>query len=185
MRPWLFAAILLTLAPIADAPAASLDAIRARGTLRVGVTGDYPPFSFRVPADGRFEGFDVEQAQDLAKALGVSLEFVGTSWLTLAADLTADTFDIAMGGVSVTPDRAAHGRFSAPYLHDGKTPVARCAEGGRFDTVEAIDKPDVRVVVNPGGTNERFARARFPHARIRCFRTTRASSTRSRKAAPT
>ena len=71
-----------------------------------------------------------------------------------------------MGGVSVTPDRAAAGSFSQPYLHDGKTPIARCADAGRFDTIAQIDRPETRVVVNPGGTNERFARKNFPAAQI-------------------
>ncbi len=143
-----------------------LDAIRDRGVLRVGTTGDYAPFTLRDGANGEHSGFDIEQARALAGSIGVKVEFVETSWPTLAADLTADRFDIAMGGVSITADRTAKGAFSAPYLVDGKTPIARCADAGRFDTVAQIDRPETRVVVNPGGTNERFARANFPHAQL-------------------
>jgi cyclohexadienyl dehydratase len=71
-----------------------------------------------------------------------------------------------MGGVSITPDRAAIGDFTHPVLHDGKRPIARCTEKERFTSLPAIDRSDVRVVVNPGGTNERFAKANLGHATI-------------------
>lgn len=140
---------------------------RAAEPLRVGTTGDYPPFSYRETASGRWIGADIEQARSLAAALGRPVEFVQTSWQGLGSELAAGRFDIAMGGVSVTPERAKQGVYSRPYLADGKTPVARCEDARRFATIAAIDKPSVRVVVNPGGTNERFARAHFRQASLR------------------
>jgi cyclohexadienyl dehydratase len=142
-----------------------LAAIKADGTLKVGMTGDYPPYSVRGP-DGQFAGADVTMAAELARSLGVALVIVPTAWKTLQADLAADRFDIAMGGVSVTPDRDAAGDFSIPVLHDGKRPIARCADKDRYTSIDAIDRPGVRVVVNPGGTNERFARANLNHAAL-------------------
>src|ERR1700745_3347659 len=102
---------------------------------------------------------DVTMAQSLAKTLGVRLEIVPTTWKTMQADLQADRFDIAMGGVSVTPDRAAVGDFSDTVMRDGKRPIVRCTDKELFTSIAAIDRPGVRVVVNPGGTNERFAKA--------------------------
>ena len=142
-----------------------LAAIKSDGTLKVGLTGDYAPFSLRG-ADGQISGADVTMAQDLAKALGVKLVIVPTTWKTLKADFEADHYDIAMGGVSVTADRAAVGDFSIPVSHDGKRPIVRCADKDRYVSVAAIDRPEVRVVVNPGGTNERFAKAHFEHAKL-------------------
>jgi cyclohexadienyl dehydratase len=155
-------AIMLSAAP---SEARSLAAIKAEGALKVGLTGDYAPFSLRG-ADGKISGADVTMAQDLAKALGVSLEIVPTTWKTLQAGLQADRYDIAMGGVSVTPDRAAIGDFSIPVSHDGKRPIVRCADKDRYVSLSAIDRPEVRVVVNPGGTNERFAKAHLTHATL-------------------
>jgi cyclohexadienyl dehydratase len=158
-------ALLIGLAGALPATARPLAAIAADGTLRVGMTGDYAPFAVRG-ADGQVSGADVTMAESLAKALGVALVIVPTTWKTLAADLAADRYDVAMGGVSITPDRAALGDFSHPVLHDGKRPIARCAEKDRFTSLPAIDSGDVRVVVNPGGTNERFAKANLGHATI-------------------
>ncbi|WP_018260774.1 transporter substrate-binding domain-containing protein [Methylobacterium sp. WSM2598] len=163
-----WAGIGIVAAALAAAPAAArpLAAIREAGVLRVGLTGDYAPYSLRR-AEGDVKGADVTMARDLARSLGVSLEIVPTTWKGLKDDLLADRFDIAMGGVSVTSDRAAVADFSVPVMTDGKRPIVRCADAGTYTRVAAIDRAEVRVVVNPGGTNERFAAAHFPHAAVR------------------
>ena len=162
MRSWV---LLLVLACTPAWAGEALDAIRARGTLRVGTTGDYKPFTFRNE-DGTYIGADIVMAEHLARELGVKLELVPTVWARLLPDFEAKRFDVAMGGVSVTPARAAKGIFSAVTFVDGKRPVARCADAARFTSVEAIDQPGVRVVVNPGAANEEFARAQFKRAQL-------------------
>lgn len=166
----LFGALLAGAAAGAGEPAGrGLDAVIARGVLRVGTTGDYRPFSYADPETRNFQGIDIDMAKALATALGVKLELVRTSWPTLTADLLADKFDVAMGGVSVSAERQKAGLFSIPYLIDGKTPIARCAEQTKYRDLAQIDRPGVRVIVNPGGTNERFARAHLTHAAIEVF----------------
>jgi chorismate mutase-like protein len=153
-------------APSCLAGASQIDEIHARGALRVGTTGDYRPFSYTSVQSGDFIGLDIEMAQELAQRLGVKLVIVQTSWSALMKDLGAGAFDIALGGVSVTPERQKLALFSAPYLRDGKTPIARCENQARFQTLAQINQPGVRLIVNPGGTNERFARAHAPHAQL-------------------
>ena len=65
--------------PVQDSPGS----VRARGVLRVGASGDCKPMSFREPATGKYWGFDAALAEDLAREMGVKLEFVPTSWPTL------------------------------------------------------------------------------------------------------
>ena len=135
--------------------------------LKVGTTGDYPPFSYRDPVSGRWQGADIDLARSLGETLHRTVEFLPTTWKDLAQDLEAGRFDIVMGGVSITPERARHGVFTRAYLEDGKAPVVRCADRIKYGSLEAIDRPTVRVVVNPGGTNERFARAHLQRASLR------------------
>jgi cyclohexadienyl dehydratase len=98
--------------------------------------------------------------------MGVKIEFVPTAWGQIMADFKADKFDIAVGGVTNLPPRAAVGDFSVTTYVDGKRPVARCDDRARFTSIAAIDQPGVRVVVNPGASNEEFARKNFPHAQL-------------------
>ena len=163
------AALLLTVASAQAQQPSRLDQIISRGTPRVGMTGDYRPFTFVDKDTQTFNGFDVDMAESLGKALGVKVEYVQTAWPQLAKDFEADKFDIAMGGVSITLDRQKKGLFSTPIMREGKTPIARCADKDKYATLGEIDKPGTRVIVNPGGTNERFARAHLKSADIRVY----------------
>ncbi|NIR30675.1 MAG: transporter substrate-binding domain-containing protein, partial [Gammaproteobacteria bacterium] len=60
-----------------------LEQVRRSGVLRIGTTGDYPPFSHRVADDGPLSGADVDLGRLLAQALGAEARFVPTSWPTL------------------------------------------------------------------------------------------------------
>ncbi len=164
------AALLLLIAPRAHAePPSRLEAIVQRGTLRVGMTGDYMPFSFFDKTTSSFKGFDVDIAEALGKALSVKVEYARTAWPQLSADFESDRFDVAMGGISITPDRESKGLFSLPVVQEGKTPIARCADKGKYETILDIDQPGTRVIVNPGGTNERFARSHIKNAQIEVY----------------
>jgi cyclohexadienyl dehydratase len=147
-------------------PDKTLDAIHQRGGLRVCSTGDYRPFTYHDPTTGAWTGIDLDMAADMAHQLGVPMTVVPTTWGAMLSDLTAGHCDIAMGGISVTPDRAAKATYTDPYLQDGKAPITRCADAGRFETLAQIDQPAVRVVVNPGGTNETYDRQTLKHASI-------------------
>ena len=142
--------------------------IEARGRLLVGSTGDYRPLTWRDPATGSWEGFGVEVAERIAAELGVKAEFVQTSWPTLAADVQTNPplFDLAIGGITVTDARRKTMDMSIGYLGNGKTILCRVGDAGRFRSLADIDRPDVRVMVNPGGLNEKFARERLPHAQL-------------------
>ena len=138
-----------------------------RGTLLVGTTGDYRPLSFREE-DGTYWGFGIEVAQEIARHLNVEIEFVKTSWPTLTADVQAEPqlFDMAIGGITITDARCETMLMSEGYLANGKTILCRATETNRFQSLADIDKPEVRVMVNPGGLNEKFANENLTHATI-------------------
>jgi len=144
-----------------------LDEIISRGTLRACTTGDYKPYSFQR-ADGGFEGIDIDLTEALAKSLKVKTEYVKTSWSKLMDDFTSRC-DIGVGGVSTSLERQKRAFFSAPYMVDGKSPIARCADAKRYTSVAAIDQAGVKVIVNPGGTNEKFARQFLPLANLTVY----------------
>lgn len=159
--------LLLGLALVTGASAGErLDQMERAGVVRVGLTADYMPFSGIEPQSGGYHGLDVDLARSMAAALGLKLQIVRTSWPTLSEDLAAGKFDVGMGGISVTEARKEVGFFSVPMMSDGKTPITACGNVEKFQTLAQIDRPDVRVIVNPGGTNEKFARANIHKAQI-------------------
>ncbi|MFC5722849.1 transporter substrate-binding domain-containing protein [Streptomyces gamaensis] len=135
--------------------------------LRICTTGDYKPLTYFDARTGQYSGIDIDMAHDLADRIGRSPEFVRTTWGGMMNDLVGQgKCDIAMGGVSITPDRQQQADFTEPYLDDGKVPLVRSADVDRYRTLEQIDRENVRVIVNPGGTNEKFVREHLRNATV-------------------
>ena len=166
-------ALLLAAAALAGAPARAaeapsrLDDVIKAGKLRVCSPGDYKPFSL-ARADGGFEGLDIDLIQAAAKSLGVQVEMVKTAWPKLMDDFV-EKCDVAVGGISVSTDRAKRAGFSMPYMVNGKAPITRCENVAKYQTVADLNKPTVTVITNPGGSNERFVRANLPLAKVVVF----------------
>ena len=159
----LFATLLLV--TTTSVQARDLTTIEQSGTLKVGVPGDYAPLAWHND-QGTLQGYDVDMARALGKSLGLNVTFVLTSWPGIAKDLAADKFDVAMGGVTATAQREAEFGLSAPVVPNGKIAIANCDRSGKFDSMQKIDQSAVKVVVNPGGTNESFVNEHIHHAQI-------------------
>ena len=144
----------------------TLETIRSRGVLRVGTAGDYQPMSFLDPESGTYVGFDAELAEDLAASLGVDVKYVETSWPTLMEDTLAGKFDLAICGITITDTRKEQALMSAGYFGNGKTVLCRAEDAEKYTSLEAINRPEVRVMENPGGLNEKFARENLPDATL-------------------
>ena len=164
---WLVLALAVATAGLAQAQAVShLDQIGQRGVLRVGTTGDFKPFSFLNPATNEYEGHDIDAAKLLAESLGVKAQFVKTTWPTLLKGLQDDQYDIAMTGITRSLARQRVANLTHPYINVGKSPLIRAADRERFKTLADIDKPAVKIGVNPGGTNQRFVDANIKQATV-------------------
>jgi cyclohexadienyl dehydratase len=160
--------LLTVLHTITLTPVPALQRVSASSALRIGTTGDYAPFS--LEDSGTLTGSDIDRAQQLATHLHAVPVFIHTTWSSMADDLSHGAFDVVMGGVSVTPAREAVGAFSTPYASGGKTILSRCADKQKFTKgLTAVDRDKVRVIVNPGGTNEQYVRTNIHHAQIVVF----------------
>ena len=169
--PLFLAALSPGMAQTAAPSANTLDRIISSGKMRVCTTGDYQPFTFLNPATGGYEGVDIDLAGSLATSLGAKAAFLASKWATLLDDLNANQCDIVMGGVSINLTRQARAFFSIPALTAGKSAIARCEDKAKYNTLTDIDRPGVRVIVNPGGTNETFAKANIKQATLVPFPT--------------
>jgi cyclohexadienyl dehydratase len=143
---------------ISDSP--TLDGIRAAGVLRVGTTGDYTPFSL-IQSGGSYRGADIDMARDLAAMLGVRRAARRFSWRQIRHRHGRGDGHRGAGRAGV---------FLGFHFVDGKRPLCRREDRGRFTSVAAIDQPGVRVIANPGSANEAFARANFTRAEVTIHR---------------
>jgi cyclohexadienyl dehydratase len=114
----------------------------AEPVLRVGTSGDYPPFSLH----GR--GFDVDAAEAMARDFGARIEWIHFRWPELRAKVRAGEVDIAMGGITWRAERAVIGWMSRAVAQGGPCIVGEPGSG--------------LVAVNRGGVLEIWARRRFP-----------------------
>lgn len=93
-----------------------LQKIQSRGTIIVGLEGDWAPWSF-VDENDELMGFDVEVARAIAAKLGVEAEIIPGEWDGLFAGMDAGRYDMVVNGVEVTPERTEKYDFSDPYAY--------------------------------------------------------------------
>jgi polar amino acid transport system substrate-binding protein len=92
-----------------------LDTIKTAGKIKVVTDPAYPPQSEQLP-DGTMQGFDVDVANEIAKRLGVTVDFQPTTNFDLVvAGSWAGRWDMSVGSVTVTEERKAKLDFTPPY----------------------------------------------------------------------
>lgn len=122
-KSMLWAATLLTVLSLAlsacgGQPQANdlLGQIKARGVLRVSTDPNYAPQSF-INDKGELDGFDIEVAKEIAKRLGVKVEFVTPDWNLITAGNWGGRWDVSVGSMTITADRKKALFFSTPYYY--------------------------------------------------------------------
>ncbi|MFQ3455566.1 MULTISPECIES: ABC transporter substrate-binding protein [Bradyrhizobium] len=157
-------ALFLSMTPAAAQQTQSrLYEITKSGVLRVCIWPMYYSISFRNPDSGQLEGIDIDLSKELAKDMGVKLDYVETSFGSFIADLQANKCDLGMFGVGATMKRAQAVAFSDPYLTSGVYAVVR--KGGPITSWADIDKPGVNAGVSLGSYVENFMRSYFKNAK--------------------
>ncbi len=91
----------------------SCDADRDENTWLVGTSADNPPYEYMK--DGEIVGFDIDLMVAIGQHLGKKVEFRNMEFHGLLAALGSENIDMAIAGMSVTPERLARVQFSAPY----------------------------------------------------------------------
>lgn len=153
----------LGLTTFAEAADSRLKKVLDSGTLRVGTTGDWNPMSLKDPASGGYKGYDIDMMGELAKDLGVKVEFVATDWKTLVNGVIADKYDIT-GSASLSVARAKVAGFSDPYFELATVPLTLKKNAGKFTDWDDINKAGVTVAATLGTTQEQQVKNFFPAA---------------------
>ena len=133
--------------------------------LRVGTTGDIPPFSERT-ADG-YRGIDIELAKALAGDLGRRAEFVPTTWTTLVRDAMQNRFDVAMGAVLVIPQRQQYVHFSDSYYSARLVVMVPCERRDDYPDLESVNRSEVVVYSRRGSAAASTAERELSRCQLR------------------
>jgi len=152
-----------TLGMGSDSPV--LDRIRKSGELRVGTTGDYPPLSI-VDRNEQTIGLEPDLANALAVTMGVKLTIVNLPFAELLDAVEAGEIDMAMAGITMTPERNMRVAFAGPYFVSGKAVLTRSETLARANGPSVLDKPSVKLVTLAGTTSEGYVKNAVPTATL-------------------
>ena len=109
----------------------TLDQIMRRGAMRVGMD-TFVPWAMKDKT-GKFVGFEIDVAKQLAEDMGVKVEFVPTKWAGIIPALLTGKFDVVIGGMGIRPKRALKVNFTIPYDYSGMSMVAHKKLAAGFD----------------------------------------------------
>ncbi|UTW43708.1 transporter substrate-binding domain-containing protein [bacterium SCSIO 12844] len=129
----------------------------AEKVLKVGTAGDYKPLTWYDVKTKRFSGTDIQLVKAFAKANDYKIQWIKTTWPNLSKDLAQEKFQMAIGGISLTPAREKQFLTSQALETSGKMALIRCKDKKKYSNLSSIDQFFVKVVENRGGTNEAFA----------------------------
>ena len=140
---------------VAAESASVLGRIVESGTLKVGMSGDQPPFTV-LSKDGKLIGYEVDLANLLADAIGVKVEFVQKPFGELMGALEKGEIDAIMSGMTMTPQRNLKAAFVGPYIVSGKSILTKSATIAALKDAEDIDQASIKIAALKGSTSERF-----------------------------
>ncbi len=92
-----------------------LEEVQERGYVTVGMMGTYPPYNF-INQDEVMDGFDADIARELARRIGVEVEFVPTEWSGMIQGLLSGNFDMVVSQMTITEERRQQMDFTQPYI---------------------------------------------------------------------
>jgi polar amino acid transport system substrate-binding protein len=144
-----------------------IDRIVKRGVLKVGLD-IFVPWSFK-DKDGNMVGFEVDVATQLAEDMGVDVEFVPTEWSGIIPALLTGKFDVIIGGMGITTERALKVNYSIPYEYSGMDCVVNRAMLPGADSLEDLNKENIIIAVRMGGTPTAAAKKFTPKAQLHQF----------------
>jgi polar amino acid transport system substrate-binding protein len=148
--------------------ASTWDAIKQRGSLRVGAT-QAPPWYFKDPQSGEWSGLGISVGRAMADTLGVDLEVVEVTWGNAIAGLQADKIDI-MFVLDATPERALAVDFpTAPLLYYALAIIVN--DDLTVETWEDLNREDITIAVTQGTTIDSYVTEHCPKAEILRFPT--------------
>jgi len=145
----------------------TIETIKKRGVLKVGMD-IFQPWAMKDKT-GKLIGFEIDVATRLADEMGVKVEFIPTAWSGIIPALLTGKFDVIIGGMGITTQRALQVNFTNPYEYSGMSIVASKKKAPDFSSLEDFNKEGVEIAVKTGTTAAAAAKKYLPLATLRMF----------------
>ncbi len=133
--------------------------LQTKGKIRVGTQEDNTPFSVKSPTTSKWEGFDVDIARELAKAIygagddpDTHIEWVAVTSATRIPSLTDNKADVIIKTFTINEDRKKQIDFSDVYFSTGQRILVKKTN---TDIKEAADLAGKTVCAQKGSTSEK------------------------------
>lgn len=150
------------------AKSSTLEEIIKRGELRVGFEAGYLPFEM-ADKKGRFIGFDIDVAKEMAKAMKVKFAPVNTAWDGIIPALVTKKFDIIISGMTITQERNLKINFADPYIIVGQTILLNKKHAGKVTSYKDLNDPKFTLTSKLGTTGEQAIKRLIPRATYKSF----------------
>lgn len=146
---------------VGAAAAGTLDAVKQKGVLTVGVKFRVPPFGFVDTTTGEISGFDVDVAKFIASKLGVKLQLKPVDQGSRIPELLEGNIDLIAANLTKGPNTAKVIDFSDPYVITGQGFIAKVG------TVKSLaDLEGKTIGVNAASSSEAGVRSALPSAKV-------------------
>ncbi len=148
----------------------TLEIILKKGELWVGFDSGYMPFEM-TDQKGRYVGFDIDIAKEMARAMDVKFVPVNTAWDDIIPSLTTGKFDIIISGMTVTQERNLKISFAEPYIIVGQTILINKKHDGKINSYKDLNYPTYTVTSQSGTTGEQAVKNFIPRCTYKSFKT--------------
>lgn len=134
-------ACLLTACGSSDKKDTSVSDIKDKGTMVVALNPEFAPFEFKTLVDGKdtIVGADIEIAKAIGEELGVKVKFSSMSFNNVLASLQSGKADIAISGISATPERKKAYNFSEPYYESENVVLIKKTDLDKYTKTTSLD----------------------------------------------
>ncbi len=132
---------LLTACGSNDKKDTSVSDIKDKGTMVVALNPEFAPFEFKTLVDGKdtIVGADVKIAEAIGEELGVKVKFSSMSFNNVLASLQSGKADIAISGISATPERKKAYNFSEPYYESENVVLIKKTDLDKYTKTTSLD----------------------------------------------
>jgi polar amino acid transport system substrate-binding protein len=137
---------------LSPAAAGVLEDVMSKGEIVISSDANYAPQSF-LDDNGELAGFDIDVSREVAKRLGVTAKFVTPDWDLIVAGKWGARWDLSIGSMTITAERAKVVDFSSPYYY---TPAQFAVHKANKDILVLSDFAGKTVGLGSGTTYESY-----------------------------